>query len=642
MKEGQRKDDVHDDIAADADHNSWTSLGQSRPSVARVVADACLGAALPGDLLRRLKRRTLAVVVTVPGADWVVPIETAAREVFNQATFIGRDGGNKYDHKSDKGSDAVSDALSHGRSVVGISQAPARYLPAALITVADVCVHVKLPDGEVLRRIIARVTGRRPPIDIAAVTGLSFHELVSAFRPGDGPACIVRSLAAFSTAKSQMSTTDDTPPLSALPGYDGEARDWAMRLVDDMAAWRAGKIRWDELSASAVLYGAPGTGKTLFAKALARSLDVPILPTSCGAWFNSSDGHLGDVIQASQRAFDAARAASPCLLFVDELDGIPSRELLGSRGRDWWMPVVNHVLTMMDGAVTARDGVVLVGACNHANLLDPALVRAGRFDRLIALMPPDASVLARVMRFHLRDALPHADLDSVARLAHLDATPADAAQWVRDAAGAARAAGRDLAIDDLVAAVAPPDETSPADQRVAALHEAGHCAASIAVGLRVSSTSIVAHGSSGGGTRTGEARPAFPTRADLDAAVVVMLAGRAAEEVILGEPSVGATTDLAMATRALADVHGAHGLGGSLVHRAEPLSEIGHDRALRDAIEVDLTRLYARTLDLIRQQRAAVERLADALVERRFLSGDDVASLLDLPRNGTHNHGRRQ
>jgi hypothetical protein len=419
--------DLIDDIAKssdDAQDDDYPTFDRIRvrPDPRRAVADACLRAALPQATLRRLTAGRGAVVVTVPGADWVHPIADAARRLAPEASVLAHDGTRKSEHRPDKGGADVAAALARGRSVIGISQAPARYLPSVLLTVADAHVTVCAPSGAVLRRIVSRVTGRRPRRDVVAdASGLSFDELVSAFRPSAGPTGILRSIAAFAQAKSRVASTDDTPPLSELPGYDA-ARDWATRLVDDMAGWKAGRIRWRDVPASAVLFGPPGTGKTVFAKSAARTLGVPIVVTSCGDWF-MSDGHLGDVIQASQRAFDAARAAAPSVLFIDELDGIPDRARLSSRGRDWWQPVVNHILTMLDGAVTARDGVVVIGATNHPDLLDRALIRPGRLDRLIPVMPPDAGTLAAVMRFHLRGALPGADLAAAARLAAPGATP---------------------------------------------------------------------------------------------------------------------------------------------------------------------------------------------------------------------------
>ncbi|WP_442754271.1 AAA family ATPase [Methylocystis sp. JAN1] len=631
---------VLDDIAASSDgaqDDDYPAFDQIRirPDPRRAVADACLRAALPRSTLRRLTAGRGAVVVTVPGADWVHPIADAARRVAPEASVLAHDGTRKTEHRPDKGGAEVAAALARGRSVIGISQTPARYLPSVLLTVADAHLAVRAPSGATLRGIVSRVTGRRPRRDVGAdASGLSFDEVVSAFRPGAGPTGVLRSLAAFAQAKSRVAATDDTPPLSELPGYDGEARDWAMRCVDDMAGWKAGRIRWRDVPSSAVLFGPPGTGKTLFAKSVARTLGVPIVVTSCGEWFNTSDGHLGDVIQASQRAFDAARAAAPSVLFIDELDAIPDRARLSSRERGFWMPACNHVLTLTDNNAVSRDGVFLIGACNHFHLLDPALVRAGRFERAIPILPPGPDSLARVMRFHLRDALSGADADLVAaaRLAAPGSTPADAARWVRDAAGAARAAGRDLTLDDIVRAIAPPDDRPPDFLRLIAIHEAGHAVAFLAAGQEIESVSLIQRGPVAGGTFVRQTLYGLGRRADLDAEVVATLAGRAAEEAAFGEVSASAVADLASATQMLARAHAAQGLGFSLIHHDDPSVLLASDTKLRDVVEADLRRLYALALDIVRRRRAEVERIAAALVERRFLSGDDVAALVAKPK----------
>jgi hypothetical protein len=632
--------DLIDDIAASSDDpqdDEYPTFDRIRvrPDPRRAVADACLRAALPQAMLRRLTAGKAAVVVTVPGADWVHPIADAARRLAGGASVLAHDGTRKAEHRPDKNGTDVAAALARGRSVIGISQAPARYLPSVLLTVADAHVAVRAPSGAALRGIVSRVTGRCPRRDVVAdASGLSFDEVVSAFRPSAGPTGVLRRIAAFAQAKSRVASTDDTPPLFELPGYDGAARDWAMRCVGDLARWKAGQLRWQNLSASVVLFGPPGTGKTLYAKSVARMLGIPIVVTSCSEWFNSSDGHLGDVIQASQRAFDAARAAAPSVLFIDELDAIPDRARLSSRGRDWWMPVCNHILTLTDSGAVSREGVLLIGACNHFHLLDPALVRAGRFERAIPILPPGPDSLARVMRFHLRDALSGADAElvSAARLAAPGSTPADAARWVRDATGAARAAGRDVTLDDIVGAIAPPDDRPPDFLRRIAIHEAGHVVGFLAAGQEIESVSLIQRGPVAGGTFVRQTLYGLGRRVDLDAEVVATLAGRAAEEATLGEVSASAVADLASATQMLARAHAAQGLGFSLIHHDDPSTLLASDTKLRNVVEADLRRLYARAVDIVRRRGAEVERIAAALVERRFLSGADVAALIPKPK----------
>ena len=151
-----------------------------------------------------------------------------------------------------------------------------------------------------------------------------------------------------------------------LPGYSGAARAWGMDLIDGVARWRRGEAAWRDLSAAAVLAGPPGTGKTLFAKALARACGLPIVCASMGEFFASTDGALGDVAKALSQSWDSAKACAPSVYFMDELDALPDRRLLTARGREWWSSIVALALTLFDGAATSRDGIVLIGATNHA------------------------------------------------------------------------------------------------------------------------------------------------------------------------------------------------------------------------------------------------------------------------------------
>jgi DNA polymerase III delta prime subunit len=617
----------------DAENDRFGHLLDGRPSTADVLATACLDAALTPRLRKRIRRGdTFTLIIKAPGADWIAPLAGAARRLVTDAEIFTDGGGSKYAKRPSTAGADIAEALSEGHCAIGVSQEPDQLLPATLLTVADTRLAVAPPDGAVLRRVFRSLRGRslRGRIPLGVADTLSFSEIVAAFRPDVGATQLLENLASFAAAKARAGAVEDTPSLGELPGYEGPARDWALGLVADVAAWRAKKLPWGSIAASVVLSGPPGTGKTLLARAIARTLDMPILATSCGAWFTMRDGNLGDVIQAAQAAFDAARAQRPTLLFIDELDGIPDRRNLSSRGRDWWQPIVNFLLTLLDGAATPREGIIVIGATNHPQSLDQALIRPGRFDRIITLAPPDAAALGRVLRYHLGAALADADLEAVARLAP-GSTPADAAGWAKAATSRARAAGRALEIDDLLAVVAPEDDRSPEDLRIAAVHEAGHVVAHLAVGHEIAQASLIARGESGGRT-IAHAPTTAPRRRDIDNVAIAMLAGRAAEQELLGEASNGAVGDLAQATRLLAEARARQGLGDSLLHRGEPIEALlASDGALRAAVEQDLARIYDRALDLIRERRDAVLVIADRMQEKRCLTGAEAAAAVSRP-----------
>jgi hypothetical protein len=196
------------------------------------------------------------------------------------------------------------------------------------------------------------------------------------------------------------------PRIETLSGY-GEARNWALSLKEDLSLWRAGDLAWEGMSTKLLLSGPPGTGKTTYAKALCNSLQVPLIATSVANWLEP--GYLGDVIKRMKRAFEEARAHAPCILFIDEFDGI------GKRGRrreydDYWTSVINRLLELLDGA-TKSTGVIVIGATNNPDAIDPALLRSGRLEKQIVIPLPDADALADIIRHHLKGDL-HGIIDT--------------------------------------------------------------------------------------------------------------------------------------------------------------------------------------------------------------------------------------
>lgn len=220
------------------------------------------------------------------------------------------------------------------------------------------------------------------------------------------------------------------PRVETLTGY-GEAQAWALNLKDDLALWRAGTLGWQDMSAKLLLSGPPGTGKTIFARALSNTLQVPLIATSVARWMEP--GYLGDVLLRMSAAFAEAEAARPCILFIDELDGINKR---GSSGEwtTYWDSIVNRLLELLDGSARS-DGVIVVGATNNPDMIDEALLRSGRLEKHVVVPRPDTEALIGILRHHLKD-----DLDAV--IASAPQRPADHANadQGRSADGEARSA----------------------------------------------------------------------------------------------------------------------------------------------------------------------------------------------------------
>jgi SpoVK/Ycf46/Vps4 family AAA+-type ATPase len=199
----------------------------------------------------------------------------------------------------------------------------------------------------------------------------------------------------------EPSTDPTAPRVEALAGY-GEALTWAEDLKLDLEDWRDGRVLWPNLSPRLLMSGPPGTGKTTWAKALCNSLQLPLFATSAADWLTG--GHLGEVLAAMDRAFGDAVRRAPSILFIDEIDGIGTRERSTREYDDYWTSVVNKALQLMDGAIRT-EGVILIGATNRPGALDPALRRAGRLERHIAIPKPDTATLAAILAHHLGDDL---------------------------------------------------------------------------------------------------------------------------------------------------------------------------------------------------------------------------------------------
>jgi cell division protease FtsH len=191
--------------------------------------------------------------------------------------------------------------------------------------------------------------------------------------------------------------------VETLCGY-GAAQAWTRDLKADLALWQKGDLTWPEMSTKLLLSGPPGTGKTTFARALCNTLQVPLLVTSVANWLEP--GFLGDVLQRMSAAFAQASKHVPAILFIDEIDNIGSRSSAGARQHDdYWVSLINRLLELLDGA-TKTEGVVIVGATNLPEKIDPALLRSGRLETHVRIPLPDVETLTGILTHHLGNDLP--------------------------------------------------------------------------------------------------------------------------------------------------------------------------------------------------------------------------------------------
>lgn len=547
--------------------------------------------------------------------------------------------------------DEAADALWRGHSVLGVSSAPGRHLPHALTRAADRSLAVDPLQPNDLREVAGIVTGDTPSLalSVAACAAVSPSMLRLARRPGQSADDYLRRIAALADT---VDATPDTPVLTLdkLHGMD-EAVRWGRDLAADLASYRSGRLEWSAVDRGALLVGAPGTGKTTFARALAHSCGVPLVSASYAKWQAARQGHLGDLLRAYPQSlglqgadtFDEARKAAPYVLFIDELDSFFSRTG-DTRHRDWWTSVVNALLEHLDG-VERREGVVVVGATNHPDLVDPAIVRSGRLDRTVHIALPDQAALAGMLRVHLGQDLAGADLMPVA-LHAAGATGADCERWVRGAKRRARRASREVVIADLLAEVGGSEECRPRElRRIVAVHEAGH-----ALMLALEEPGALRHVSivrppQPSGSREGSHGEVAGALVDaplderaLGAVLRRLLAGRAAEHVVFAHLTAGSGgstgSDLARATRVALAAETALGFSERpLLWRGlwdgdavGPL--LLGDRHLAERVNARLEAAWSEVCEMLRAHRAALDEMAGRLLARGALSGPEVEAIV--------------
>lgn len=198
----------------------------------------------------------------------------------------------------------------------------------------------------------------------------------------------------------KLTGTDSDRFIERIETFFGcdEARDWALALQEDLPLWQAGDLRWEELSTKLLLSGPPGTGKTMFARALCNSLQVPMFVTSVSTWLQPRA--CGHVVRRIQGAFAEAVAHQPAILFIDGIDGIGRRSDTDQNHAHCCNALVNCLLELIDGAARTA-GVIVVAATNCPDIIDRALLRSGRLAPHIEISSPDVAARIGILQHHL-------------------------------------------------------------------------------------------------------------------------------------------------------------------------------------------------------------------------------------------------
>ncbi|HEX2240663.1 MAG TPA: ATP-dependent zinc metalloprotease FtsH [Actinomycetota bacterium] len=402
-----------------------------------------------------------------------------------------------------------------------------------------------------------------------------------------------------------------------------------------------------------LLYGPPGTGKTLLARAVAGEAGVPFFSIS-GSDF--VEMFVGVGAARVRDLFEQAKANAPAIVFMDEIDAVGRHRGAGlGGGHDEREQTLNQLLVEMDG-FDVKSGVILVAATNRPDILDPALLRPGRFDRQIVVDRPDLNGRVGILKVHTRGKplAKEIDIEVLARRTP-GFTGADLANVVNEAALlAARFSKTEIAMTELEEAIdrvlAGPQRRSRVisdkEKKVIAYHEAGHALVSHALPNAdpVHKVSIVSRGRALGYTLTLPTEDRFlVTRSELIDELAMLLGGRVAEELVFNEPTTGAQDDIQRCTqiaRQMVTQFGMSDLGPvALGHNeAQPFlgRDIGHIQDYSDSVAANIDSEVKRLVDeahdeardILTKYREKLDQMVERLLEKESLEKEEVAEIL--------------
>ena len=412
-----------------------------------------------------------------------------------------------------------------------------------------------------------------------------------------------------------------------------------------------------KLPKGVLLYGAPGTGKTLLAKAVAGEAGVAFFSASASEFVEM---FVGVGAARVRDLFDQAKKNSPAIIFIDELDAVGRRRFAGiGGGHDEREQTLNQLLIELDG-FESKQGIILMASTNRPDVLDPALIRPGRFERHISVPAPDLKGREEILKVHAKKVKlgPDVDLKTVAK-----GTPgfvgADLANVVNEAAIlAARADKEAVSKSDMDEAVerviAGPQKKSriisKKEQRIIAAHEVGHTVVARLTNHSdpVHKVTIIPRGQALGYTLQLPLEDKFLTsKSELLDKLCILLAGRAAEEIVFGEITSGASDDLnktmAYARKMVVELGMSEKLGPiALPNGEEGEVFLGRDLSRHTIYSQELVRTideeimdlikssYARAKDIINQNRAAFDKLVERLLEKEVVDAAEIDEILGL------------
>ena len=424
-----------------------------------------------------------------------------------------------------------------------------------------------------------------------------------------------------------------------VAGLD-EEKEEMIEIVDFLKKPEKFKKMGARVPKGVLLYGKPGTGKTLIAKAIAGEADVPFISMS-GSEFIEMFAGLG--ASRVRKLFEKARKLAPCIVFIDEIDAIGSRRTSNSGAETENNQTLNQLLVEMDG-FSSEETIIVLAATNRPEMLDKALLRPGRFDRQITIPVPDLKGRLEILKIHARDKKISDDvnLESIAEDT-AGFTGAELENILNEAAIVATKNKHEdienLDIEEAVKKVTVGLEKrgrvySEKDKKLTAYHEAGHAVVSryLPTQTNVKEISIIPRGVAGGYTMyKSDEDKYYISKTEMQEKLIALLGGRAAEKLVLNDISTGASNDIEVATKIARDMVTKYGMSDNLgpidFQGKEPYEMQMFGENIGDKIGEEVKKLidiaYSDALSLLQQYRDKLDMIAQALLEKEKINEED-------------------
>ena len=458
----------------------------------------------------------------------------------------------------------------------------------------------------------------------------------------------------FGRSRAKLSEDGGKVRFTDVAGLD-EEKEEVSELIDFLKNPKKFQKLGARIPKGVLLVGPPGTGKTLLAKAVAGEANVPFYYIS-GSDF--VELFVGVGASRVRDMFKQAKQSAPCLIFIDEIDAVGRQRGSGiGGGHDEREQTLNQLLTEMDG-FGANEGIIIIAATNRPDVLDPALLRPGRFDRQVTVSLPDAKAREEILNVHARNKVFGDDVNLKAlSLRTPGFSGADLENLLNEAALLAVRRNKEaITMDEIDEAtdrvLMGPAKTSrkisDKEKRLVAIHESGHAVIGIKLpdAQEVHKITIIPRGMAGGYTMMlpKEEKMGIMTKEELESQIIGLMGGRAAERLFLNATTTGASDDFKKATRiarSMVTKYGMSDLGPMQLEEEQEGVFLGRDynktKNFSDQVALEIDKAvrkivddcYDKAVEILKKNEKLVHLLADALVENETLTKEQIECLVE-------------